>query len=82
MSKNKTKKIEQKDSDRRYGILVVDMLNDFVHGKLKCKRAKRIIPKIKLLLDSARKNKIPIFFCNDEHLSIDTYEMKLWVLMP
>jgi len=64
--------------DARYAILVVDMLYDFVHGKLKCDRAKRIIPNIKLLLDSARKNKIPVFFCNDEHLPIDTYEMKLW----
>ncbi|HKZ62447.1 MAG TPA: isochorismatase family protein, partial [Nitrososphaera sp.] len=64
--------------EARYAILVVDMLNDFVHGKLKCERAKRIIPNIKLLLDSARENKTPIFFCNDEHLPIDTYEMKLW----
>jgi nicotinamidase-related amidase len=66
------------DKRARYAILVVDMLNDFVHGKLKCGRARRIIPNIKLLLDSARKNKVPIFFCNDEHLPIDTYEMKLW----
>jgi nicotinamidase-related amidase len=64
--------------EARYAILVVDMLNDFVHGKLKCERAKRIIPNIKLLLDSARKNRVPVFFCNDEHLPIDTYEMKLW----
>ena len=62
----------------RYAILVADMLNDFVHGKLKCERAKRIIPNIKLLLDSARKKDIPIFYCNDEHLMIDTHEMKIW----
>lgn len=66
------------DKEKRYAILVVDMLNDFVHGKLKCERAGRIIPNIKLLLDSARKRDIPIFFCNDEHLLIDTYEMKIW----
>jgi nicotinamidase-related amidase len=64
--------------ESRYAILVVDMLNDFVHGKLKCERAQRIIPNIKLLLDSARKRNIPIFYCSDEHLLIDTYEMKLW----
>jgi nicotinamidase-related amidase len=62
----------------RYAILVVDMLNDFVHGKLKCARAKRIIPNIKVLLEVARKKGVPVFFCNDEHLPIDTYEMKLW----
>lgn len=66
------------DKESRYAILVLDMLNDFVHGKLKCERAKRIIPNIKLLLDSARKKEIPIFYCSDEHLMIDTYEMKLW----
>ncbi len=62
----------------RYAILVVDMLNDFVHGKLKCARAKRIIPNIQALLDAARKKGVPVFFCSDEHLPIDTYEMKLW----
>lgn len=64
--------------DARYAILVLDMLNDFVRGKLKCARAKRIIPNIKVLLEAARKKGVPVFYCNDEHLSIDTYEMKLW----
>jgi nicotinamidase-related amidase len=30
-------------------VLVIDMLNDFVTGKLKCERAKRIIPNLKKL---------------------------------
>jgi nicotinamidase-related amidase len=64
--------------ESRYAILVADMLNDFVHGKLKCERARRIIPNIKLLLDSARQNEIPVFYCNDEHLMDDAYELKLW----
>jgi nicotinamidase-related amidase len=46
----------------RYAILVVDMLYDFVHGKLKCARAKRIIPNIKVLLEAARKKGMPVFF--------------------
>ncbi|MEM2139793.1 cysteine hydrolase [Nitrososphaera sp.] len=62
----------------RYAILVLDMLDDFVNGKLKCARAKRIIPNIKVLLEEARKKGVPVFYCNDEHLPIDTYEMKLW----
>ena len=66
------------DKEKRYAILVLDMLNDFVYGKLKCERAKRIIPNIKLLLDFARKKEIPVFYCSDEHLMVDTYEMKLW----
>ena len=62
----------------RYAIIVNDMLNDFIHGKLKCKRATQIIPKIRLLLEKARENKIPIFYCNDEHLVTDRYEINLW----
>jgi len=64
--------------DPRYAILVNDMLNDFIHGKLKCDGAKQIIPKIKVLLEKARQKNIPIFYCNDQHLPIDTYELKLW----
>ena len=62
----------------RYAILVNDMLNDFIHGKLKCDRAAQIIPKIKLLLERARQKDIPIYYCNDEHLPNDTYELRLW----
>jgi nicotinamidase-related amidase len=70
-----------KSEDRkqhRYAILVIDMQNDFVKGKLKCERAGRIIPNIKILLDTARQKQIPVFYCIDEHLPIDTYEMNLW----
>jgi nicotinamidase-related amidase len=63
---------------KRPAVLVIDMLNDFVKGKLKCDRATRIIPNVKQLLENARKRQIPIFYCNDEHLPIDTYEMNLW----
>jgi nicotinamidase-related amidase len=66
------------EQNPRYAILVTDMLNDFIHGKLKCQRAKRIIPKIRFLLDKGRQKGIPIFYCNDEHLSSDTYELELW----
>lgn len=61
-----------------YAVLVVDMLNDFVYGKLKCTSAKKIIPKIKSLLEVSREKGIPVFYCNDAHLSSDNYEFKLW----
>lgn len=67
-----------KPKNVNYVVLVVDMLNDFVYGKLKCTRAKKIIPKIKSLLDASREKGIPIFYCNDAHLSSDNYEFKLW----
>ncbi len=54
------------------------MLNDFIKGSLKCERALEIIPNIRTLLDIARNNQIPIFYCVDEHLPTDSYELELW----
>jgi nicotinamidase-related amidase len=61
----------------RYAVLVNDMLNDFIHGSLRSERANFIIPQIRLLLNIAKQNKIPVFYCNDEHLANDP-ELKLW----
>ena len=69
---------EEKIQQERFAILVIDMQNDFLKGNLKCERATRIIPNIRVLIDTARRKQIPIFYCTDEHLPIDTYEMKLW----
>ena len=46
-------------------ILVVDMLNDFVTGALKCDRGLAIVPKTAKLLAGARKAGVPVIFCND-----------------
>ncbi len=43
-------------------ILVVDMLNDFVTGALKCDRGLAIVPKTAQLLDGAREHGVPLFF--------------------
>lgn len=67
-----------KKQNQKYAILIIDMQNDFVKGKLKCERAARIIPNIGALLDTARQKQIPVFYCIDEHLPIDSYEMNLW----
>lgn len=72
------KRLDHVNGKTRYVILVNDMLNDFIHGKLKSARAAQIIPKISLLLERARQKDIPIFYCNDEHLPKDKYELKLW----
>jgi nicotinamidase-related amidase len=58
-------------------ILVIDMLNDFITGKLKCERAKKIIPRIKRLMEEARKKGVPIIYCNDAHLPVDS-ELRKW----
>jgi nicotinamidase-related amidase len=74
---NINNKIQTKNH-KRPAILVIDMQNDFVKGKLKCDRADKIVLNIKRLLENARVRRIPIFFCIDEHLPTDTYEMNLW----
>ncbi|MFZ0346083.1 MAG: isochorismatase family cysteine hydrolase [Nitrososphaeraceae archaeon] len=77
---NKTQSQSQNKSqdETRLAILVIDMQNDFIKGKLKSDRVTRIIPNVKQLLENARERHIPIFYCIDEHLPIDTYEMNLW----
>lgn len=58
-------------------VVVIDMLNDFVTGKLRCERADRIIPNLKKLLAEARKEGIPVIYSNDAHLKED-FELRVW----
>ena len=58
-------------------ILVVDLLNDFVTGKLKCDRAQRIIPNLRKLTATARNVDVPVIYCNDSHLKSD-FELNVW----
>lgn len=59
-------------------ILVVDMLNDFVTGALKCERGLAIVPQTAKLLKAAREKDVPVIFCNDAHLKGVDHELKLW----
>jgi len=58
-------------------VVVIDMLEDFVTGALKCERADRIIPNIKKLVETSRKKTIPIIYSSDAHLPTD-FELKKW----
>ena len=62
----------------KYAVLVVDMLNDFVTGALGCDRARAIIKPSQELLNEARKNNVPVIFCNDSHYKGIDNELKLW----
>jgi nicotinamidase-related amidase len=64
-------------SDRK-AVLVIDMLNDFVTGGLKCERTNRIIPNIKKLVAAARKCKVPVIYVNDAHLPVDEEVVAKW----
>lgn len=62
----------------KQAILVVDMLNDFVTGALKCDRGLAIVPQTAKLCKEARKADIPVIFCNDAHIKGIDHELKLW----
>ncbi len=62
----------------KYGLLVIDMLKDFVYGSLKCERAQRIIPNIKELILTARNSDIPVIYANDSHIAGVDHEFRLW----
>jgi len=59
-------------------VLVIDMLNDFVTGALKCERASGIIPNIKRLVETARQKSVPVIYANDTHLHGIDKEFKIW----
>lgn len=61
----------------RYAILVIDMLNDFINGKLRLEGVEEIVQNIQELLDVSRQLNIPIIFCNDAHDRQDR-ELKIW----
>lgn len=58
-------------------IIVVDMINDFVTGKLGSDRAVKIVPNIASLLKKARKQGIPVIYLRDAHTASDK-EMSIW----
>ena len=59
-------------------VILVDMLNDFVTGDLKCDRANCIIPKLKKLVEAARKHGIPVIYSNDAHYPQDVEVVAKW----
>ncbi len=62
----------------KYAILVVDMLNDFVTGALKCDRGIAIVPNVAKLCNDARKHNVPVIFCNDAHHPGIDREFEIW----
>ncbi len=58
-------------------IIVVDMINDFVTGKLGGVRARKIVPNVAALLKKARKQGIPVIYLRDSHTAADK-EMSIW----
>jgi nicotinamidase-related amidase len=62
----------------RPAVIVIDMLEDFVYGGLKCERAERILGPIGRLLDGARSSGTPVIFSNDAHIPEVDHEFEVW----
>ncbi len=58
-------------------LIVTDVLNDFVYGKLKSEKASKIIPATKKLILEARSTIVPVIYACDAHLRSDP-EIELW----
>jgi len=58
-------------------LIVADMINDFVTGKLGNERARQIVPNIAALVKKARKQGIPVIYLNDAHTP-DDRELAIW----
>ena len=58
-------------------IIVVDMINDFVTGKLGSRGAQRIVPEVAALLKRARKQGIQVIYLRDAHSAGDK-ELGIW----
>jgi nicotinamidase-related amidase len=60
-------------------LVVIDMLNDFVTGKIANPRAEGIIPNIRDLVEKARSDRDDwlVVYANDAHLPED-FELKVW----
>ena len=59
-------------------VVIIDMLNDFVTGKLAVDRAKHIVPNLKRLIEAARKNNVPVVYSNDAHRTEDWEVTQKW----
>jgi nicotinamidase-related amidase len=64
-------------SPLRPALIVVDMVHEFVKGRLKSPQAESIVPTIKRLIDKARECSAPVIHVVDRHLPFD-HELKLW----
>ena len=63
---------------KKYAVIVVDMLNDFVTGPISSPRVHHIIEPIKKLCEKARENGIPVFYANDSHTPEIDKEFRVW----
>lgn len=62
----------------KHALIVIDMLKEFVYGRLRSEAATNIVPNLKRLVERAREVKVPVIYCNDAHVPKIDRELKLW----
>lgn len=62
----------------RYAVLVVDMLEEFVRGRLRAEAAEEIVPRVARLLEAARRLGVPVIHVIDSHVPGVDAEFRLW----
>lgn len=61
-----------------YALLIIDMLEEFVRGRLRAEAAESIVPNIKKLADFSRSRGIPVVYTVDQHYPGIDKELELW----
>lgn len=61
----------------REAVIVVDMLEEFVNGRLGNERTRSILPTMRRFLDAARRTGRPVVYVGDAHLPHDP-EIAIW----
>ncbi len=59
-------------------VMVIDVINDFVTGALGSDSAATIVPRIRILLEHARRLGIPVIYVTDAHLPVVDREFEVW----
>lgn len=59
-------------------VLVVDLIQEFVTGRLGNPRAQAVVPKVRKLLDAARRGNLRIVHVTDAHIPGVDHEFQVW----
>jgi len=58
-------------------LLIIDMLEVFVRGRLRAEGAEEIIPVVRRLREEFHRRKLPVIYANDAHYPFD-FEVRHW----
>jgi len=70
--------IYESKEKRRAAVLVIDMLNEFVAGRLGSERARSIVAPLSRFLDEARRAGAVVIYAKDSHIPGIDFEFRRW----